>query len=257
MPTVQIQLVWTDPTSGKTYQPHFQPPVALGQSFNLMPATHQGQAVSRIVLHDDAVQAFHALLEVRQSSVWLCSQADSQINGVTVTEGVLTHGDRIQIGPFELTFTLVPKPTTTEDPLQDQASAISGDSRSTSLSGMAQIPTERPAQTAQANRSSREWVCDRKIGFLFKRNCDRTTALGCPYCLDGQSKLNQDPYWLDYDLYPGYGTYRPGSWGYEYYRDRAYYCYNRESRNVDFTEADAASFEEELDTDYEMNFGAS
>lgn len=120
-----------------------------------------------------------------------------------------------------------------------------------------QIPTERPAQTAQANRSSGEWVCDRKVGFLFKRTCDRTTALGCPYCRDGQSKLDQDPYWLDYDLYPGYGIYRPGSWGYEYYRDRAYYCYNRESRNVDFTEADAASFEEELDTDYEMNFGAS
>lgn len=254
---MQIQLVWTDPNSGKPYQPCLQPPVALGNSFNLMPATHQGQAVSRVVLHDDTVQAFHALLEVRQNNVWLCSQADSQINGVTVTEGVLTHGDRIQMGPFELTFTLVSEPATTEDTLQDQASVVSADHRSTPLSDMARIPEERPEQTTQANRSSGEWVCDRTIGFLFKRRCDRTTALGCPYCRDGQSKLDQDPYGLDYDLYPNFGTYRPGSWGYKYYRDRAYYCYNRESRNVDFTEADAASFDEELDTDYEMNFGAS
>ncbi|MGR3274005.1 FHA domain-containing protein [Acaryochloris marina NIES-2412] len=254
---MQIQLVWTDPNSGKPYQPRLQPPVALGNTFNLMPATHQGQAVSRVVLHDDMVQAFHALLEVRQNNVWLCSQADSQINGVTVTEGVLTHGDRIQMGPFELTFTLVSEPATTEDTLQDQASVVSADHRSTPLSGMAQISAERPEQTTQANRSSGEWVCDRTIGFLFKRPCDRTTALGCPYCNNGQSKLDQDPYWLDYDLYPNFGTYRPGSWGYEYYRDRAYYCYNRESRNIDFTEADAASFEEESDTDYEMNFGAS
>lgn len=254
---MEIQLVWTDPNSGKTYQPHLQPPVALGRSFNLMPATHAGQSVSRIVLDDVAVQTFHALLEVRQGSVWLCNQADSQINGVTVTEGVLTHDDRIQIGPFELTFTIASGLTTAEETIQDQASAVSVDHRSTPLSGMAQIAAERPEQTAQANRSSGEWVCDRTIGFLFKRPCDRTTALGCPYCNNGQSKLDQDPYWLDYDLYPNFGTYRPGSWGYEYYRDRAYYCYNRESRNIDFTEADAASFEEESDTDYEMNFGAS
>lgn len=250
---MQIQLVWTDPKSDKNYQPQLQPPVALGRSFNLMPGTHLGQAVSRIVLNDDAVQPFHALLEVRQGSVWLCSQADTQINGVTVTEGVLTHGDQIQIGPFELTFAVTSEVTTETEATRNKASAVKVDKRATSP----QLVAETPQQTAQINRSSREWVCDRKVGFLFKRNCDRTTALGCPYCLDGQSKLDQDPYWLDYDLYPNFGTYRPGSWGYEYYRDRAYYCYNRESRNVDFTEADAASFEEELDTDYEMNFGAS
>lgn len=249
---MQIQLVWTDPKSGKTYQPQLQPPVALGRSFNLMPGTHLEQAVSRIVLDNDAVQPFHALLEMRQGSVWLCSQADTQINRVTVTEGVLTHGDCIQIGPFELTFTVASASTTETGATQ---SAV--DKRATPLAGVAQIAAELPQQAAQANWSPGEWVCDRKVGFLFKRTCDRTTALGCPYCCDGQSKLDQDPYGLDYDLYPNFGTYRPGSWGYEYYRDRAYYCYNRESRNVDFTEADATSFEEELDTDYEMNFGAS
>lgn len=255
---MQIQLVWTDPKSGKTYQPQLQPPIALGRSFNLMPANHAGQAVSRIVLDDVAVQTFHALLEVRQDSVWLCSQADSQINGVTVTEGVLTHGDRIQVEPFELTFTVVLDVIADKEEIQDEVPAARIGQGNTPLAGLAQVAAELPVQTAQAlSRSSGEWVCDRTIGFLFKRPCDRTTALGCPYCRDGQSKLDQDPYWLDYDLYPNFGTYRPGSWGYEYYRDRAYYFYNRQSRNVDFTEADAASFEEESDTDYEMNFGAS
>lgn len=255
---MQIQLIWTDPKSGKIYQPQLQPPVALGRRFNLMPATHAGQAVSRIVLDDIAVQTFHALLEVRQGSVWLCSQADSQINGVSVAEGVLTHGDQIQMGPFELTFTVVLEGVPEEEDIQDEVSTVRVDQGKTPLAGVAQVAAELPGQTAKAlSRSSGEWMCDRTIGFLFKRRCDRTSALGCPYCRDGQSKLDQDPYVLDYVLYPNFGTYRPGSWGYEYYRDRAYYCYNRESRNVDFTEADAASFEEELDTDYEMNFGAS
>lgn len=255
---MQIQLVWTDPKSGKTYQPQLQPPIALGRSFNLMPANHAGQAVSRIVLDDVAVQTFHALLEVRQDSVWLCSQADSQINGVTVTEGVLTNGDQIQVGPFELTFTVVLEVIADKEEIQDEVPAARIGQGNTPLAGVAQVAAELPVQTAQAlSRSSGEWVCDRTIGFLFKRPCDHTTALGCPYCNNGQSKLDQDPYWLDYDLYPNFGSYRPGNWGYEYYRDRAYYCYNRQSRNVDFTEADAASFEEELDTDYEMNFGAS
>lgn len=255
---MQIQLVWTDPNSGKIYKPQLQPPVALGRSFNLMPGTHASQAVSRIVLDADTVQAFHALLEIRQGSVWLCSQADSQINGVTVTEGVLTHGDRIQVGPFELTFTVVLDVIADKEEIQDEVPAARIGQGNTPLAGLAQVAAELPVQTAKAlSRPSGEWVCDRTIGFLFKRKCDRTTALGCPYCNNGQSKLDQDPYWLDYDLYPNFGSYRPGNWGYEYYRDRAYYCYNRESRNVDFTEADAASFEEESDTDYEMNFGAS
>lgn len=244
-----IQLTWTDPKSGKTYQPQLQPPIALGRSFNGMPGMQAGQAVSRIVLDDETVQGFHALLELRNDEIWLNSQAESRVNGAIVTEELLQQGDRIQIGPFELKLILAEDISDSVQPMESNADPAP-------LAGLAQVAAELPGQVAEAmGKATEEWVCDRKVGFLFKRRCDRTTALGCPYCRDGQ--IDHDPYVYDYELYPGYGTYRPGNWGYEYYRDRAYYCYNRESRNVDFTEADAASFENESDTDYEMNFGAS
>ncbi|HLO87087.1 MAG TPA: FHA domain-containing protein [Nostocaceae cyanobacterium] len=82
--------------------------------------------------------------------------------------------------------------------------------------------------------ASSGWVCNRMVGFLFKRRCDRTTPENCPDC-------NQS-YEDDYSYYPGYGRYRY----YESYR-----------RNPDFTEADAASFDTESDTDFESNFDAS
>ena len=38
---------------------------------------------------------------------------------------------------------------------------------------------------------------------------------------------------------------------------RNYYYYNRETHEVDFTDADSEAFERESDTDFEADFGAS
>ena len=100
-------------------------------------------------------------------------------------------------------------------------------------------------------------LCNRKVGFLFKRRCERTTTSGCPDCRNGQIDPDQDPYADDYAYYPNYGYYGYGAWGNSYYRDRDYYSYNASTRNVDFNESDAASFEREGDQDYEMDLDAS
>ncbi|MEB3147496.1 MAG: FHA domain-containing protein [Sphaerospermopsis sp.] len=97
------------------------------------------------------------------------------------------------------------------------------------------------------NYESVTWECDRMIGFLFKRRCGRTDKTNCPDC--NQSYEN------DYAYYPEYGSYR--SWGSSYYYNRDNYSYNPETGNVDFTEADAISLEDERDTDFERNMGAS
>lgn len=95
--------------------------------------------------------------------------------------------------------------------------------------------------------------CNRMIGFLFKRRCGRLDPTGCPYCQGEQTAQNQD--FAEYAYYPNYGRYN--DWGYNYYLHRHEYSYNRETGNVDFTEADAAALESELDTDYEQDMGAS
>jgi hypothetical protein len=35
------------------------------------------------------------------------------------------------------------------------------------------------------------WMCPRRIGFLFPHACDRISPVGCPYCDNGQV---EDPY---------------------------------------------------------------
>jgi hypothetical protein len=84
--------------------------------------------------------------------------------------------------------------------------------------------------------------CDRMVGFLFKRRCGRTDIIGCPDC--------DVSYDYDYAYYQGFGNYRRGYWGSDYYETRDGY-------SVDFTEADSASLEMERDGDFEQNMGAS
>jgi hypothetical protein len=92
-------------------------------------------------------------------------------------------------------------------------------------------------------------VCDRMVGFLFKRRCDRTDSTDCPYC--------NEYYEEDYAFYTDYGNYRPGYWGSSYYDARNYYVYDPYTGNVNFTEADTVSFESESDGYFEYDMGAS
>ena len=52
------------------------------------------------------------------------------------------------------------------------------------------------------------WLCPRRVGFLFPHPCERTSPIGCPDCQNGQIA---DPYrqrtdrygYTDYDDYGG------------------------------------------------------
>jgi hypothetical protein len=92
------------------------------------------------------------------------------------------------------------------------------------------------------NFTTTAWECDRMVGFLFKRRCGRTDRTGCPDC--------DQTYENDYAYYPRYGSYQSG-WGSDYYHDEY------ETSNVDFTDADSVSLENERDADFEHNMGAS
>ncbi|MGF1603360.1 MAG: FHA domain-containing protein [Thermosynechococcaceae cyanobacterium] len=277
---MQIQLIWTDPKTGQTLQPILALPVTIGRSFGLMPGTLGGKAVSRIVMVNDQVEIYHALLEETDGTVTIKSQGDASlsVNGVSFSAVSLEAGDRIGIGSFDIEFKLptdadlaapvpaepppapLPPPTVPQfitvspPPITPGVAAMGVAAAAASLGddGLTDGGSNSPAVGVNLSGS---WRCDRKVGFLFKRPCERTTQKGCPYCRDGQ--VRNDPYFHDYELYPGYGRYGQGYWGYDYYRDRDRYRYNRDTRDLDFTEADAASFENENDTDYEMDYGAS
>ncbi|WP_341529023.1 FHA domain-containing protein [Nostoc sp. UHCC 0302] len=203
---MQIQLNWIDPNTGESRKPLLETPVAIGREFQQMPQQSNGERVSRVVIQDDLVADYHALIEWQNQELIIIDQNTStgiKINGEQLTTGNLKDGDRIQIGACEIVVNF--------------------------------------ADTA--------WECDRMVGFLFKRCCGRTDRTDCPYC--------NESYEEDYAYYSGYGNYQSGYWGSDYYYERDRYSYDPNTGNVDFTEADATSFENENDADFESNMGAS
>ncbi|MGI2907174.1 FHA domain-containing protein [Tolypothrix sp. VBCCA 56010] len=203
---MQIQLYWIDPNTGESRQPLLQTPVAIGREFSQMPQQSNAERVSRVVIQDDLIADYHALIDWQNQELIIIDQNTSsgiKINGVQLTNGSLRNGDRLQIGSSEIVV----------------------------------------------NFTNTTWECDRMVGFLFKRRCGRTDKTGCPHC--------NESYEEDYAYYGEYGNYRSGNWGHNYYEDRDRYSYNPETGNVDFTEADSVSLDQERDVDFERNMGAS
>ncbi|MBU7582259.1 MAG: FHA domain-containing protein [Nostoc sp. TH1S01] len=201
---MQIQLSWIDPNTGDRREPILETPVAIGKQFDAMPQQIHEQRVSRIVIEDDLIADYHALIDWQNQELTIIDKNTTnaiKINDTQLTHSILQNGDRIQIGTCEIVV----------------------------------------------NFESPTWECDRMVGFLFKRRCGRTDKTNCPDC--------NASYDDDYAYYPEYGSYR--YWGSSYYHDRDNYSYDPETGNVDFTEADAVSFEIERDSDFETNMGAS
>lgn len=242
---MRIQLTWTDP-SGQERQSILETPIALGSDFDAMPTSHEGQQVSRLVLPDETVAAYHALIEIRNNTPLITTPSGQnvQINGLPLPMSTLFEGDVLQIGPFSLALNLSPvevaNPTPSPgDPMVAEPAM-----------GVA------PIATSQREGELGPEGCDRKVGFLFKRRCGRTSHEGCPYCGEGVQTSNAPYFYEEYRAYPGYGRYSRGYWGHTYYA-HSHDPYYSGRGQADFTEADAAAFESENDQDYEMDMGAS
>ncbi|MBW4488465.1 MAG: FHA domain-containing protein [Trichocoleus desertorum ATA4-8-CV12] len=225
---MRLQLTRTALATGQAQTSVLETPIALGREFALMPGILEGNRVSRLVLEDAQVADYHTLIDEQAGELVIVDQSGGQglrVNGVSTTTSPLQDGDHFQIGSYDLQVQFNP-----------EAAAVSDEEAS-----------------AAAFNSAGE--CDRQVGFLFPRRCGRTTTVGCPYCNSGQ--VNNDPYFYERSYYSGYGTYHSGYWGSNYYDNRDSYAYNAETRNIDFTDADSASFEREADTDFEQDMGAS
>ena len=219
------------------------------------------------------------------------------VNGNAAPFQRVKDGDRITIGPFEIVVAVLSasSPTAQEDPFAGMAMPAATPAPPPAAPVVSQpvapappsvAPAPRPAASSapamaagmamglaassgggagfqsEAGGSASgffgpDGACTRKVGFLFKRRCGRTTTQGCPDCKNGQVDPNRDLYREDYSYYPGYGRYGRGHWGHDYYHHRDRYHYDPHSRHVDFNESDAASFAEEGDRDYEMDLDAS
>lgn len=72
---MQIQLIWTNAATGDRLQPVLETPVALGSDFDQMPAELDGRRVARIVLADQRISPYHALIQERKGELLVATVA--------------------------------------------------------------------------------------------------------------------------------------------------------------------------------------
>ncbi|MGK7891618.1 MAG: FHA domain-containing protein [Leptolyngbyaceae cyanobacterium] len=122
-----IKLTWTDPITKKPRSPNLTPPIAFGRGLEHMPATLDGQRVSRMVLESDRVSRYHALIQWEQGQYILTDQNTpngTQVNGEAVQRCVLQEGDRIQIGDIRIRVQLETSASPALPPTQYRFSTI-------------------------------------------------------------------------------------------------------------------------------------
>jgi len=306
---MRVQLTWSDPNTQQVRSPTLETPIAFGREFGDMPSAMKTKAIRRMVLASEQVAPFHAIMAEAKGQLAISNrQADKQtlVNGVAKSMQRVNDGDRLTIGPFEITVAILsatpvpakadpfagmapaasslasshaasspvaPMPSPVQQPVAEQSfpqqsapQSPSPQSASAMAGGLAMGLSAgagggglgaQPQAGGAMNFFGPDGTCTRKVGFLFKRPCGRTTTQGCPDCQNGNVDPNRDRYQEDYSYYPGYGRYGRGRWGHDYYYHRDRYHYDPHNRHVDFNESDAASFAEEGDRDYEMDLDAS
>ncbi len=106
-----IQLMWQDIDTGNWMEPVLALPVALGRDGSAMPKKWQDHPVTQVVLTNKKVSRFHALITWEGNQILL---KDHSANGTVLQDHLLRQGtlpvqahDRIEIGPYHLTLTLV------------------------------------------------------------------------------------------------------------------------------------------------------
>jgi hypothetical protein len=102
---LQIQLTWIDPNTDERRQALLEIPVAIGSELTKMPQQNDGKRVSRIVIQDDLIADYHALIDWQNQHLVIIGQNPSigiKINGRHVSNGNLEDGDLIQVGSVEI-----------------------------------------------------------------------------------------------------------------------------------------------------------
>lgn len=104
---MRLRLSWEDSTTGDRRSPLLALPIAIGRIFEAMPATINGQRVSRIVLNSSQVSRFHAAIAFEQGSLTVTdigSRNGTFVNGIRQVRAALANGDALQIGPYAISI---------------------------------------------------------------------------------------------------------------------------------------------------------
>ncbi|RMF23268.1 MAG: FHA domain-containing protein [Cyanobacteria bacterium J083] len=105
-PQQRLKLTWEDPVTGEQREPNLPLPIALGREFSQMPQEIAGQRIARVVLNSNEVSRFHALIDYSGGNFVITDQNSTNgimVNGKSQQQAVLSEGDTITIGPYQIT----------------------------------------------------------------------------------------------------------------------------------------------------------
>lgn len=108
---LRLQLSWEDTSLGDRREPLLELPIAIGRIFESMPATINGDRVSRIALNSSQVSRFHAVIALENGSIVVTdtgSRNGTFVNGIRQHRSVLANGDNLQIGPYSIVIYFAP-----------------------------------------------------------------------------------------------------------------------------------------------------
>ncbi|MFK8184184.1 MAG: FHA domain-containing protein [Phormidesmis sp.] len=142
---MRVQLTWTDPNTQQVRSPTLETPIAFGREFGDMPSAMKNKAVRRMVLANEQVAPFHAIMAEAKGGLAIMNREDDHqtlVNGTVAGMQRVNEGDRITIGPFEITVAILASPTTAHhvDPFAGMAPVADP-----SVSNVSQPPAASPA----------------------------------------------------------------------------------------------------------------
>ncbi len=115
--SLRLRLTWKDTATGDSRSPILDLPIALGRIFEAMPATINGERVSRIALSSSQVSRFHGVIAIEGNSIVVIdtgSRNGTFVNGVRQTRCILANGDMLQIGPYAIGISFAINSTETQ-----------------------------------------------------------------------------------------------------------------------------------------------
>jgi pSer/pThr/pTyr-binding forkhead associated (FHA) protein len=129
---ISVQLSWLEIATNHPQSLRLNLPIAIGKDVTSLPQSIDGDQVEQMILSDRSVSRYHALLTFDQENVVVIDQNSTNgmlVNGVLIDRSVelcnvLSSGDRLTIGRYEITIAF-DLSTTSKQLLQDHQATAS------------------------------------------------------------------------------------------------------------------------------------
>ncbi|MEM6402657.1 MAG: FHA domain-containing protein, partial [Cyanobacteria bacterium P01_D01_bin.116] len=115
---MEILLTWEDPGNQELQNASRTIPLGIGRELTRIPDTYENQSLSKVVFKSREISSFHALISLVNGQLTIkdMSTNGTKVNGSQLHKSsrLIKSGDTLQIGPFQITVSLMNQVEATE-----------------------------------------------------------------------------------------------------------------------------------------------